>query len=67
MLLFIFFSAMIEAKEAAAPTSNATANVIANQSAFDNLKKSITCIVEIILVNKYNNTNTPMTNLFISL
>ena len=42
IVLFIFFKAIIEAKEAAAPTSNATANVIANHSVFDNLKKLIT-------------------------
>jgi hypothetical protein len=45
--LFIFFNAIREAKEAAAPTSNAMAKEIANQSGLDNLKKSITWIVDI--------------------
>ena len=41
-VLFIFFKITNEAREAAAPTSNAIANVTANQYGFDSSKKSIT-------------------------
>ena len=58
--LFIFFNAIREAREAAAPISNATANDIANQLGFDSLKKSITWIVEITLTIKYKVTNVPI-------
>ena len=42
MPLFIFSSVIKEARDAAAPTSKATAKLIANQVGFDSLKKSIT-------------------------
>ena len=45
---------MIEANDAAAPTSKAKANVMANHSGLDNLKKSITCIVDMIDTITYN-------------
>jgi hypothetical protein len=40
--LLVLSRIMMAASDAAAPISNAIANVIANHSGFDNLKKSIT-------------------------
>jgi hypothetical protein len=48
MVLFILSRAIKDANDAAAPISNANASDIASQSGLDNLKKSITCIVDII-------------------
>jgi hypothetical protein len=67
MPLFIFLKAIIEANDAAAPTSKATASVIANQFGFDNLKKSITCIVDMTETITYNNTNVPIIKFRVSL
>ena len=53
---------MIEARDAAAPNSNATANETANQYGFDISKKSITWIVEMTETIKYRATNVEMTN-----
>ena len=52
MVLFILSRVINAAREAAAPNSNPTANDIANHSGFDSLKKSTTCIVDMILTNK---------------
>ena len=57
----------MEAKDAAAPTSKAIANVIANHSGLDNLKKSITCIVEIIDTIIYNATKVPIIKFLVNL
>jgi hypothetical protein len=51
-VLFILSKVIRAANDAAAPISNPIANEIANHSGFDNLKKSITWIVEIILTSR---------------
>ena len=43
------------------------ANVTASQYGFDNSKKSITCIVDIIETRAYKLTKVPITNLFTNL
>ena len=48
MPLFILCKVMIDARDAAAPTSKAMAKLTANQLGLDKLKKSITCIVDMI-------------------
>jgi hypothetical protein len=56
-----------EDRDAAAPISKAIANETDNHIGFDNEKKSITCIVEIILTTAYRLTNVVMINQCISL
>jgi hypothetical protein len=58
---------IIDAREAAAPTSNAIARLIANHGGLDILKKSITWIVEITDTNKYRVTNVPIIKIFVAL
>jgi len=62
MVLFILSNAMRLASEAAAPISKAIAKDIANQSGFDNLKKSITCMVDIRDTTRYKLTNVVIIN-----
>ena len=66
MVLFILSRAIRDANDAAAPISNANASDIASQSGLDNLKKSITCIVDIIETIRYKVTNVPIINHFIT-
>jgi hypothetical protein len=58
---------IIDAREAAAPTSTAIARLIANHGGLDILKKSITWIVEITDTNKYRVTNVPIIKIFVAL
>jgi hypothetical protein len=60
MPLFIFSRVIMEAREAAAPTSNAIAKLIANHVGLDNLKKSITWIVDITETRRYRVTKVPI-------
>ena len=65
--LFILSRTIREARDAAAPISNANAKDIASQSGFDNLKKSITCMVDIIETIRYKTTKVDITNPLINL
>jgi len=62
IVLFIFSNTIIDASDAAAPISNANARDIARVELLLNSKKSITCIIEIIETNKYNDTNEKIIN-----
>jgi len=66
-LLLVLSNMIIAASEAAAPISNAMASVIASHSGLDNLKKSITCIVDMQLTRTYKNTNIEITDHLITL
>jgi hypothetical protein len=65
--LLVLSKMIIAARDAAAPISKAMANVIASHSGFDNLKKSITWIVDIALTIKYRPTNMDITDHLIML
>jgi hypothetical protein len=54
------------AKEAAAPTSNATAKLIANHLGLDIKKKYTTWIVDITETNRYSVTKVPIINILVA-
>jgi hypothetical protein len=57
----------MDANDAAAPTSKASANVTASHLGFDNSKKSITWIVDIKDTITYNVTNVPIIKFLVNL